>query len=118
MAKTRCLKVSLPRHGVTRHMPYKDPHYRAYYRPVSAKDVSDARSYKKAKNLAAVHALPTALPVDPVGELSKWATATLRVPPGHPLRGRPYVASRFCGRFLTCRLECARERAFYVEKER
>ena len=46
-----------------------------------------------------VLALP-ALPADPVGELAAWAESTLRVPPGHPLAGRPMELPDFALAFL------------------
>ena len=45
-------------------------------------------------------ALPVAPPVDPVGDLASWAAATLKVPVGHPLAGRPMALPDFAEAFL------------------
>lgn len=79
-------------------MPYKD----ATASRLAARDRKRRQRAKErsAKNVAAVHALPTALPIDPVSELVKWASATLRVPPGHPLAGDPMDLPDFAESFL------------------
>ena len=47
-----------------------------------------------------VLAFPVELPADPVGELAAWAAATLKVPTGHPLAGRPMALPDFAESFL------------------
>ncbi|MYK58439.1 MAG: hypothetical protein F4027_07450, partial [Rhodospirillaceae bacterium] len=77
-------------------MPYRDP---------EAKRQSDReasrryRARKKAEREAlAVADLP---PVsDSLAALAAWAKATLKVPPGHPLAGRPMALPDFAERFL------------------
>ena len=79
-------------------MPYKD----AVATRLAARERQ--RRYRErqraAKSKAPVVALPVALPVDPVGELARWAAATLKVPPGHPLAGQPMALPDFAERFL------------------
>ena len=47
---------------------------------------------------AAVLAFP--VPADPVGELAEWSRAVLKVPPGHPLAGKPMELPPFAVDFL------------------
>ena len=79
-------------------MPYKDPTARR----IAARERKRRQRAREreAKATAAVHLLPTVLPVDPVGELAKWASATLRVPLGHPLAGQPMILPDFAEKFL------------------
>ena len=57
------------------------------------------RGRRKAK--APVLVLPGAPVADPVGELARWAAATLVVPPGHPLSGQPMALPDFAEDFLS-----------------
>ena len=79
-------------------MPYKDP-TAARIAARERKRRQRARE-KAAKATAAVYALPTVLPVDPVAQLAKWASSTLRVPLGHPLAGQPMSLPDFAEKFL------------------
>ncbi len=61
------------------------------------------RRRKKAEAEAARAARADAVavpPADPVGALADWAAASLRVPPGHPLAGRPMALPGFAVDFL------------------
>ena len=59
------------------------------------------RARRKAElERAEVLAFPVELPPDPVGELAAWAASTLKVPPGHPLAGRPMALPPFAEAFL------------------
>ena len=42
-----------------------------------------------------------AFPIDPIGELVKWAADRLRVPPGHPAAGQPMIIPTWAAEFLT-----------------
>ena len=79
-------------------MPYRD----ATASRLAARERQRQRRAKlKAQaQAAAVVALPGPSLADPVGELAAWAAATLRVPPGHPLAGRPMALPDFAERFL------------------
>ena len=55
---------------------------------------------RAAKAQAPVVALPRPAPVDPVGELARWARETLVVPPGHPLAGQAMALPPFAEDFL------------------
>ena len=79
-------------------MPYRDP---AAARLAARERKRRQRAREKAaKATAAVLSFPAASPADPVGELAAWATATLKVPPGHPLAGQPMVLPDFAEKFL------------------
>ena len=79
-------------------MPYKDP---IAARLASRERQRRYRARKRAaKAQAPVFALPVAPPVDPVGDLASWAAATLKVPVGHPLAGRPMALPDFAEAFL------------------
>ncbi|GEM_PF-2275332 len=61
------------------------------------------RARKKAEREAAAAAQVEAErepPADPVGALAEWAAATLKVPAGHPMAGRPMALPDFAERFL------------------
>ena len=55
---------------------------------------------KAERDQAEVLAIPAAPLDDPVGELAEWAAAILKVPPGHPLSGRPMALPPFAVDFL------------------
>ena len=79
-------------------MPYKD----AVATRLAARERQ--RRYRErqraAKARAPVLALPGPAPADPVGELARWAAATLKVPPGHPLAGEAMAFPDFAEDFL------------------
>ena len=79
-------------------MPYKD----AVATRLAARERQ--RRYRErqraAKSKAPVLVLPGPAPADPVGELARWAAATLKVPPGHPLAGQPMALPAFAENFL------------------
>lgn len=61
------------------------------------------RARKRAEREAAEAAAEeevAAVPEDPVGALAEWAERVLRVPPGHPLAGRPMSLPDFAEEFL------------------
>ena len=79
-------------------MPYKDS---AASRLAARERQRRYRARKRAaKASAAVLALPSAAPADPVGELAAWAASALTVPPGHPLAGQPMALPAFAESFL------------------
>ena len=53
---------------------------------------------REEKRSATVLAFP--VPSDPVGELAAWSRKVLRVPPGHPMAGRPMELPAFAVDFL------------------
>ena len=53
---------------------------------------------REAKRRATV--LPFPVPADPVGELVAWSRDVLKVPPGHPMAGRPMALPDFAVDFL------------------
>ena len=77
-------------------------------RPRLYKDAAARKRAQRAREAASrAHQLGGAPPViavvdvdDPVGELATWAAATLVVPPGHPLSGRPMVLPPFAVAWL------------------
>ena len=76
-------------------MPHRDKRTRARY----------MREYRARKRVereaeAAIAPLRDPFPEDPVGALSEWAAAMLRVPPGHPLAGSPMALPDFAVEFL------------------
>ena len=79
-------------------MPYKD----AVATRLAARERQ--RRYRErqraAKSKAPVLVLPGPAPADPVGELARWAAATLVVPPGHPLAGQAMALPGFAEDFL------------------
>lgn len=79
-------------------MPYKDPAAARLANRERQRRHRERQRAKKAK--AAVLALPGATTGDPVGELAAWAASALRVPPGHPLAGRPMALPPFAEDFL------------------
>ncbi len=79
-------------------MPYRDP--TATRIAARERKRRQRAKAKAAKAQAAVLSLPAAMPADPVGELCAWAAATLRVPPGHPLVGKPMALPGFAESFL------------------
>ena len=59
------------------------------------------REYRRRKREAARPSVRVpSWPTDPVGALARWARRKLRVPPGHPLAGRPMVLPEFAAAFL------------------
>lgn len=77
-------------------MPYRDP---AAQRLANRERKRRQRAREReAKRRAAVIAFP--VPADPVGALVKWSRDVLRVPPGHPLAGKPMELPDFAIDFL------------------
>ena len=60
------------------------------------------RAYRAKRRAASAPLEPTIppFPSNPAGALAKWAKATLKVPPGHPLAGRPMALPDFAAAFL------------------
>jgi len=79
-------------------MPYKDPTAARIAARERQRRYRERQRAKKAT--AAVLALPTAAPADPVADLAAWAAAELKVPPGHPAAGDPMVLPDFAEQFL------------------
>ena len=77
-------------------------------RPRLYANARDRKRAQRAREAASrAHQLDAAAPVvaavdhtDPVGVLATWAAATLVVPPGHPLSGRPMVLPPFAVAWL------------------
>ncbi len=74
-------------------MPYKDP-------TAARLAARERKRRQRARQNAVAAAVVPAFPADPVGELSAWAKATLRVPPGHPLAGQSMELPAFAEAFL------------------
>ena len=76
-------------------MPYRDA--------TAAKLAARERQRRRRARLKVATAqapVPATVAGDPVAELAAWSAATLRVPPGHPLAGKPLVLPDFAVRFL------------------
>ena len=77
-------------------MPYRDP---AAQRLAARERKRRQRAREReAKRAAKVLSFP--VPADPVGELVRWSRDVLRVPPGHPLAGKPMELPPFAADFL------------------
>ena len=79
-------------------MPYKDSN--AERMAARERQRRYRARQRAAKAQAPVVALPGPAPVDPVGELARWARETLVVPPGHPLAGQAMALPGFAEGFL------------------
>lgn len=92
-------------------MPHADKHARKLY-------MRDYRRRKAVEREAAAAESPPLppLPDDPVGALSAWASATLIVPPGHPLAGAPMALPDYAEAFLRAGWE-AHESALCVARK-
>ena len=80
-------------------MPYRDP---AAQRLANRERQRRWRARQKAQKAAAAASSKPApkLPADPIGALAQWSRETLRVPPGHPLAGRPLAVPAYGEAFL------------------
>lgn len=84
-----CLSVA----RLSNAVPYKDP---TAERLATRDRVRRHRERKRANA-----ALPSGdYPADPVGALSEWARANLKIPPGHPLAGQPMALPDFAESFI------------------
>ena len=83
-------------------MPKKTGRPRLYANARDRKRAQRAREKaSRAHQLdAAAHTVAVVDHADPVGVLATWAAATLVVPPGHPLSGRPMVLPPFAVAWL------------------
>lgn len=76
-------------------MPRRTKAGRAAYQRVYRARQAAAKAAKGQATARAVTASLPKWPKDPAGVLAKWSRAVLKVPPGHPLAGKPMVLPQF-----------------------